>query len=87
MNNPFENALTQLKRATDVKNFPQEFIKRLSVPERELRVSIPVRMDNGDLNIYEGYRVEYNNARGPYKGGIRFHQDTDINEVKALAFG
>ncbi len=43
-------------------------------------------MDDGSLNVYEGYRVEHNNARGPYKGGIRFHHDTDINEVKALAF-
>ncbi len=86
MNNPFENAISQLNRATEVQNFKKDFIARMLRPEREIRVSIPVTMDNGDLNIYEGYRVEYNNARGPYKGGIRFHSDTDINEVKALAF-
>jgi glutamate dehydrogenase (NAD(P)+) len=86
MNNPFENAMSQLGRATKVKPFNEEFLKRLAQPNREIRISIPVVMDNGKLNIYEGYRVQYNNARGPYKGGIRYHQDTDINEVKALAF-
>lgn len=86
MQNPFENALSQLKRAIDVQPFPEAFIKQISSPNREVRISIPVTMDDGSLNVYEGYRVEHNNARGPYKGGIRFHHDTDINEVKALAF-
>jgi glutamate dehydrogenase/leucine dehydrogenase len=86
MQNPFENALTQLSRATAVQPFPEAFIKQLSVPNREVRISIPVTMDDGRLEVYEGYRVEHNNARGPYKGGIRFHHDTDIYEVKALAF-
>jgi glutamate dehydrogenase (NAD(P)+) len=86
MQNPFENAMMQLKRAFDVQAFPDSFVKQLSVPNREVRISIPVTMDDGHLEIFEGYRVEHNNARGPYKGGIRFHKDTDINEVKALAF-
>lgn len=86
MNNPFENALSQLERATKVKQFSKEFLSRLHQPNREIRISIPVTMDDGSLSIFEGYRVQYNNARGPYKGGIRYHQDTDINEVKALAF-
>ena len=86
MNNPFQNALSQLERATKVKPFSKEFISRLNQPNREIRISIPVTMDDGSLSIFEGYRVQYNNARGPYKGGIRYHQDTDINEVKALAF-
>ncbi len=76
----------QLKRATAVQSFPDGFIKQISVPNREVRVSIPVKMDNGEIRVFEGYRVEHNNACGPYKGGIRFHIDTDINEVKALAF-
>lgn len=84
--NPFENALSQLARATAVQAFPDAFIRQLSSPNREVRISIPVAMDDGHLEVYEGYRVEHNNARGPYKGGIRFHHDTDINEVKALAF-
>jgi glutamate dehydrogenase/leucine dehydrogenase len=86
MTNPFENALTQLARATAVQPFPEAFIKQLSTPNREVRISIPVMMDDGHLEVFEGYRVEHNNARGPYKGGIRYHHDTDINEVKALAF-
>lgn len=84
--NPFENALTQLARATAIQAFPEGFIKQLSVPNREVRISIPVMMDDDHLEVFEGYRVEHNNARGPYKGGIRFHHDTDISEVKALAF-
>lgn len=86
MTNPFENAMLQLKRATSVKSFNQSFLSKLSRPEREISISIPVEMDSGELKIFEGYRVEYNNARGPYKGGIRFHQDTNIDEVRALAF-
>lgn len=86
MHNPFQNAMAQLERANKVKSFNEKFFKLLSQPNREIRISIPVEMDNGQVNIYEGYRVQYNNARGPYKGGIRYHQDTDINEVKALAF-
>lgn len=59
---------------------------RLSQPKRELWVHFPVRMDDGTLKIYEGYRVQYDDSRGPTKGGIRFHPQTDISEVKALAF-
>jgi len=86
MNNPFQNAMSQLERATKVKKFDEKFLKILSQPNREVRISIPVTMDDGRTELFEGYRVQYNNARGPYKGGIRYHQDTDINEVKALAF-
>ena len=86
MQNPYENAMMQLSRATAVQAFPEGFIKQISVPNREIRISIPVVMDSGEVRIFEGYRVEHNNARGPYKGGIRYHHDTDINEVKALAF-
>lgn len=86
MQNPFENAQYQLKRASKVQPFPQEFFDRLAHPEREIKTSIPVKMDDGSTKFFEGYRVQYSSARGPYKGGIRFHQDTDINEVRALAF-
>ena len=84
--NPFQNALSQLTRATQVQKFPKALIDRLSNPNREVRISIPVVMDGGETKVFEGYRVEHNNARGPYKGGIRYHHDTDIYEVKALAF-
>lgn len=86
MQNPFSNAMKQLDKVAKLKNFGEEFILRLRQPDRDIRVSIPVKMDNGTLQIFEGYRVEYNNTLGPYKGGIRYHHDTEINEVKALAF-
>ena len=86
MKNPYQNAMAQLDKVAKIKNFSDEFIARLREPDRDIRISIPVKMDNGSLKIFEGYRVEYNNALGPYKGGIRYHPDTEINEVKALAF-
>lgn len=86
MKNPFENALSQLARAQVVENFPAAFMAQLSVPNREVHISIPVTLDNGEVKVFEGYRVEHNNARGPYKGGIRYHEATDSAEVKALAF-
>lgn len=86
MHNPFQNAMAQLDKVAKIKNFGDELISRLRQPDRDIRISIPVKMDDGSLKIFEGYRVEYNNALGPYKGGIRYHQDTEINEVKALAF-
>ncbi len=84
--NPFQNALEQLRRASEAGDFSNDFLDVLAAPEREVRISIPVRKDEGSLEVYEGYRVQFNSARGPYKGGIRYHQDTDIDEVKALAF-
>lgn len=84
--NAFEGALEQLRRVQKVVPFNSGFIASLSVPEREVCVSIPVQMDDGNTKIFEGYRVQHSSLRGPYKGGIRFHPDTDINEVKALAF-
>ncbi|MBI5369628.1 Glu/Leu/Phe/Val dehydrogenase [Candidatus Uhrbacteria bacterium] len=82
----FENALLQLKRAVAVQSFDPAFIVRLSFPHREIRGHIPLLRDDGTLQMVEYYRVQHNNWRGPYKGGIRFHEQTDIEEVKALAF-
>ena len=86
MQDPFSNAMNQLDKVAKINNFGDEIISRLRQPDRDIKVSIPVKMDDGKLRIFEGYRVEYNNALGPYKGGIRYHQNTDISEVKALAF-
>lgn len=85
MSNPFENALAQIKRANEVKNFPASLIDKLSNPDRQVLISIPITMDDGSQKIFEGYRVEHNNKRGAYKGGIRFHPNADMNEVNALA--
>lgn len=86
MQNPYENALSQLARANNVSPVSARLLNRLASPEREIHISIPVTMDDGSERIFHGYRVQYNSIRGPYKGGIRYHIDTDINEVKALAF-
>lgn len=85
MNNPFENALNQIRRAGSLASINQEVLAELSVPMREVRVAIPFKRDNGELQILEGFRVQHNNWRGPFKGGIRYHQNVDIFEVKALA--
>ena len=86
MHNPFENAMLQLEKVAKITNIDPYFLESFKYPNRELRFSIPVKMDDGSTKFFEGYRVEYNNALGPYKGGIRFHPETEINEVKALAF-
>ncbi len=83
--NPFENALTQLARAASLAKTKPETLARLSRAEREIAVSIPVRLDDGSTKLFEGYRVQHSSLRGPHKGGIRFHPDTDIDEVRALA--
>ena len=60
-------------------------MKCLRYPERELKVSIPLVTDSGQLKVYQGYRVQHSTSRGPCKGGIRYHEDVDADEVKALA--
>lgn len=86
MQNPFLNAMAQLDKVIAIKNFDSKLIESLRNPNRDIKVQIPVTMDNGETRFFEGYRVEYNDALGPYKGGIRYHPLTEINEVKALAF-
>lgn len=71
--------------AADKINLRGEYLNFLKNPYRELKVQIPVRMDTGKLEIFYGYRVQHNAARGPYKGGIRFHPDVDLHDVRALA--
>jgi len=67
-------------------NISDDTVERLRYPKASLKVSIPVRMDNGELRVFEGYRVNYNNTRGPAKGGIRFHPSVSQDEVELLAF-
>ncbi len=86
MKNPFENAMQQLTNAADVVGIDENVLSLLQRPQQIHEIAIPVKMDNGKLKTFRGYRVQYNNARGPYKGGIRFHPMVDIDEVKALSF-
>lgn len=83
--NPYENMLEVLDSAAEKLGLaPSDYVE-LRYPERQLTVSIPVEMDNGEIKVFEGYRVQHSSSRGPCKGGIRYHQDSDIDEVKALA--
>ncbi len=92
-NNPFDNAMQQLGKAhavlasskKKIKNIDQK-VAVLKEPQRIVNVTLPVTMDNGEQKIFQGYRVQFNNARGPYKGGIRYHHNVSLDEVKALSF-
>ncbi|MDG6929042.1 MAG: Glu/Leu/Phe/Val dehydrogenase [Nitrososphaerota archaeon] len=83
--NPFANALEQLKIAAEHLKLDPGVHEVLKRPKRIMEVSIPVRMDDGRTDVFVGYRVQYNDARGPYKGGIRYHPGVTLDEVKALS--
>jgi glutamate dehydrogenase (NAD(P)+) len=82
----YENAVRQFNKAADIMNLEKDLKDVLTKPKRELTVNFPVRMDDGTVRVFTGHRVQHNVARGPAKGGIRFHQDVTLDEVKALAF-
>lgn len=84
-NNPFENAKSQLKEALSYLSFKPDIYEILSNHDKILEVSIPIKINN-KVKVFQGYRIQHNNARGPYKGGLRYHPQVDLNEVKALAF-
>lgn len=84
-NNPFSNALKQLEQVNKLIKIDKNILEQLKYPQKFLEVAIPVKMDDGAVKIFIGYRSQYNNARGPYKGGIRFHPAVNISEVKALS--
>jgi len=83
--NPYQNALQQLKIVADHLELDPALHEVLKYPQRELTVHFPVKMDNGTIRIFTGYRVQHNLARGPAKGGIRYSPKTDLDEVRALA--
>lgn len=85
-NNPFETAKHQLTEAAKIAGLDANKIERLKNPDRYTEISIPVVMDNGEQQIFTGFRSQHNNARGPYKGGIRYHQNVSLDEVRALSF-
>ena len=84
--NPFRSAMEQLGRAAPRVDVPPSVIARLMQPERIVEATLPVRMDDGTERLFTAFRVQYNSARGPYKGGIRYHPQVTLDEVKALAF-
>ncbi|HWT94737.1 MAG TPA: Glu/Leu/Phe/Val dehydrogenase [Solirubrobacteraceae bacterium] len=82
----FTDASGRLEAAIDHAGVSPDTIERLKLPKSVLKVSIPVRMDDGRLEVFAGYRVRYDDTRGPTKGGVRFHPDVDADEVQSLAF-
>jgi glutamate dehydrogenase (NAD(P)+) len=83
--NPFKNAQTQFDAVADLLDLDQGTRDLLRLPQREYHVRIPVRMDDGGVRVFQGFRVQHNDARGPGKGGIRFHPQETIDTVRALA--
>ncbi len=83
--NAFYTAMEQLKIAAAHLELDEGIHQRLREPMKVIRVAFPVRMDNGKIRVFKGYRVQYNDARGPFKGGIRYHPEVSLDEVKALA--
>ena len=83
--NPYDNVQAVVKNAAAILGYSHDDYEAVLYPERELKVSIPVRMDDGSVHCFEGYRVQHSTSRGPAKGGIRYHQNVNIDEVKALA--
>jgi len=83
--NAFQNALAQFDKAVAHLNLKRGIVELLRHPKRELTVNFPVKMDSGDIRIFTGFRVHHSTALGATKGGIRFHQDVTLDEVRALA--
>ncbi|MFM8330044.1 MAG: Glu/Leu/Phe/Val family dehydrogenase [Actinomycetales bacterium] len=82
---PLQTALSQLRRAVDQLGLSENDWNTLATPRRLMEVAVPLRRDDGHVEMYKGYRVQYSTTRGPAKGGIRFHQDIDLDETIALA--
>ena len=83
--NPFESMMSRFDRAAQLLQLDADLYAVMRVPNRELKVYIPTRMDSGRIQVFEGFRVQHNFARGPAKGGIRYSPDVSIDEVRALA--
>ncbi len=83
--NLFENVNRQFDEAADLLGLSQEIRELLKTPYREITVTMPIRMDDGNLRVFRGYRVQHNGVRGPQKGGLRYHPGVDLDEIRALA--
>ena len=83
--NLFEVATRQIEKAMNLIKIDPDIAQILAQPKNELIVNFPVRLDNGKFSIFKGYRVQHNNVLGPYKGGMRYHPEANLDEMKALA--
>jgi glutamate dehydrogenase/leucine dehydrogenase len=86
MADQFKGVINQLNKTCEIMKIEHDELEILRKADRIIEVSLPVMMDDGHIKVFTGYRVQYNNIRGPYKGGIRFHPKVNLDEVKALAF-
>lgn len=84
--NPWDQAKLQLNEATKTLKLSPKLLKRLLNHHKILQVDVPVTMDNGEKKTFKGFRIQHNNIRGPYKGGLRYHPDVSLEEIKALSF-
>lgn len=85
-NNPWLRAQKQLRKIAQSIDLDEALLSRLTEPDRVVTVALPVTLDDGQIKVFTGYRVQHNNIMGPYKGGLRYHPNVDMAEVKALAF-
>ncbi|MFZ2555811.1 MAG: Glu/Leu/Phe/Val dehydrogenase [Minisyncoccia bacterium] len=85
-NNPWLRALAQLRKTIEITDGSTDLHHRLAEPDNVIEVNVPLLLDSGETKTFRGYRVQHNNIRGPYKGGLRFHPQVDLDEAKALAF-
>jgi Glutamate dehydrogenase/leucine dehydrogenase len=83
--NPFQMAQQQFDRVADMLQLDESVREYLRWPQKEFHFRIPVRMDNGSVRLFQGFRIQHNNARGPYKGGVRFHPSETVDGIRALA--
>ena len=83
--NPFDNFVAVMDKAAGVMGISEEDYLTFEYPERELKVALPVRMDDGSLKVFEGFRIQHSTLRGPAKGGVRYHQNVNVDEVRALS--
>ncbi|CDD08868.1 glutamate dehydrogenase [Clostridium sp. CAG:349] len=83
--NPFDNFVAVMDKAAGVMGISEEDYLTFKYPERELKVALPVRMDDGSLKVFEGFRIQHSTLRGPAKGGVRYHQNVNVDEVRALS--
>ena len=81
----FQDVVQLFEQIADDLNLEEDVRLLLRMPYRELHIEVPVRMDNGSVRVFPGYRVQHNGARGPYKGGVRYHPQADLDEVRTLA--
>jgi glutamate dehydrogenase (NAD(P)+) len=82
---PYDVAVMQLRKAVNVLGLGEEAFEALKTHERVIQVKIPVKMDDGKMRVFIGWRAQHNSALGPYKGGVRYHPEASMGEVMALS--